>query len=31
VIKNPGEADEVYEMKKDQMDSIKEGEIKLYK
>jgi len=31
VIKNPAEADEVYQIKKDQMDTIKEGEIKLYK
>ncbi|UCE55289.1 MAG: type II secretion system secretin GspD [Desulfobacterales bacterium] len=31
VIKNPAEAEEVYKMKKDQMDTIKEGEIKLYK
>lgn len=31
VIKNPAEAEEVFKMKKDQMDTIKEGEIKLYK
>jgi len=31
VIKNPAEADMVYKKKKDQIDKIKEGNIKLYK
>ncbi len=30
VIKNPGEADDVFQQKKDQMDTIRGGEIKLY-
>ncbi len=31
VIKNSGEADKVYKKKKDQIDKIKEGNIKMYK
>lgn len=31
VIKNPAEADKVYKKKKDQIDKIKEGNIKMYK
>ena len=31
VIKNPAEADKVYKKKKDQIDKIKEGSIKMYK
>ncbi|MBW2167424.1 MAG: type II secretion system protein GspD, partial [Deltaproteobacteria bacterium] len=31
VIKNPVEADMVYKNKKDQIDKIKEGNIKMYK
>ncbi len=31
VIKNPVEADKVYKKKKDQIDKIKEGNIKMYK
>jgi general secretion pathway protein D len=31
VIKNPAEADDVFEMKKGEMDTIQQGQIKLYK
>lgn len=31
VVKNPAEADMVYKKKKDQIDKIKEGNIKMYK
>ena len=31
VIKNPAEADDVFEMKKGEMDTIQKGQIKLYK
>lgn len=31
VIKNPAEADDVYKMKKSEMDTIQKGQIKLYK
>jgi general secretion pathway protein D len=31
VIKSPAEAEEIFQDKKDQIDTIKEGQIKLYK